>query len=729
MSSEEERSPYPFRLFYFWVGSVLQRGWKRNQDQQPMEFSDLLTLPEDESAVASHAAFKEHWAEAVRKFEALPEEKREGAVPGIFMAFVKSFPHGFVMSGIGRLLADGCTFASPFILREFINWLGKYVYVPGTNSYEGFIWAIALALLQLTMSFFNNMSFYYSAKTFAMMRSAVAVSVFEKSMSLPADHGLTGVASQLHTTDSSKFIELAFFFHQMWSSVLLIIGSLIALYFFIGYAGLIALGIIVVITPFQGAIMGMFAATRRNASLFGDRRMTAVNELVQGIRIVKFMGWEKAIMKRIQSIRSEEMGQFTKLHTLRSAMVIIMSFQPPLVSFIVFTFAHRYFDEEITATRIFPALAMLNVLRLPLAFLPMSLSKFVDFRVSLDRIARFLLTPSRETYVEFAKLDTETAVKLKNVSVEVTDSVTGDKARILNDVTLNIPKNKLTIVTGPTGSGKSTLIQAMIGEMPVTHESSVVVDGTFAYVPQEPWIVHSTVRRNIVLAEEEDIDQERYLKAVKSCQLMADLHQLKASDETMIGELGINISGGQKQRVALARSVYCKHDVVLLDDPLSAVDSHVCTSIFDEAVCGTLVGRTRVLVTHHVQFLPRADYIVLLDEGKVKFAGTYAELQSSNIDVSSLLKDDTTPSDEAEKVEKDIADLDLDDVDKAAESEAEAVSNLSLVASDTIPKAPADALMSTEQQELGGVSGATFLWYVGLLGPFMISLTVFLYLV
>jgi ATP-binding cassette subfamily C (CFTR/MRP) protein 1 len=189
-----------------------------------------------------------------------------------------------------------------------------------------------------------------------------------------------------------------------------------------------------------------------------------------------------------------------------------------------------------------------------------------------------------------------------------------------------IPRGKLTIVIGPTAGGKSTLVNAIMGEALVSADSAKVYRrGSIGFVPQEAWIMNATLRDNILMGKEHDADA--YKAAVVACQLKSDLEQLPGSDQTEIGERGINLSGGQKQRVAFARAVYSDSDIVIMDDPLSAVDPHVCGALFHACIRTALAGKTRVLVTHQQQFLEWADQVVVVAERRVVFRGSYADLQ------------------------------------------------------------------------------------------------------
>ncbi len=201
---------------------------------------------------------------------------------------------------------------------------------------------------------------------------------------------------------------------------------------------------------------------------------------------------------------------------------------------------------------------------------------------------------------------------------------------------MEVKRNSLTAVVGSVGAGKSSLIAALLGDME-KESGTVRVNGKVAYVPQQAWMVNATVENNILFSKK--ADKAKYESVIDACALRSDLDILPGGDQTEIGEKGINLSGGQKQRISLARAVYNDRDVYLLDDPLSAVDSHVGKHIFENVIGeeGMLKDKTRVLVTHAVTYLPKTDHIIVLKHGRISEQGSYAELLAKKGDFAKFL--------------------------------------------------------------------------------------------
>lgn len=201
----------------------------------------------------------------------------------------------------------------------------------------------------------------------------------------------------------------------------------------------------------------------------------------------------------------------------------------------------------------------------------------------------------------------------------------GGDETVLRDINMRVEKEKVVAVVGTVGSGKSSLVSAYLGELEKLY-GRVVTNGRIAYVSQQAWIQNATLQDNILFGKE--MDRKRYERVIEACALKPDIEMLPGGDQTEIGEKGINLSGGQKQRVSLARAVYNDADIYFLDDPLSAVDSHVGKHIFEQVVGrnGMLAKKTRLLVTHGITYLPDVDYIYVLKDGEISESGAYQEL-------------------------------------------------------------------------------------------------------
>lgn len=231
-----------------------------------------------------------------------------------------------------------------------------------------------------------------------------------------------------------------------------------------------------------------------------------------------------------------------------------------------------------------------------------------------------------------------------------------DSIVCLKDIELKIKKGEFVCIIGKVGSGKSSLLSTMCGELlelpqtMVDHfkgdgdmekelndmealgmqeemmrnsatKKAYEVNGNIAYTAQTPWIRNRTIRENIVYDKEFNLDN--YIDTVQFCEFERDIIMQREGDQTMIGDRGVTLSGGQKARLGLARALYQDKEIYLMDDPISALDAHVRSQIIKNVYFGKLKDRTRILVTHAIDFLPKADRIVFMDEGRIVCQGTY----------------------------------------------------------------------------------------------------------
>ncbi len=267
----------------------------------------------------------------------------------------------------------------------------------------------------------------------------------------------------------------------------------------------------------------------------------------------------------------------------------------------------------------FTLVAILNLVRQAFVLLPVSISFVQQYMNSFNRVQGFILQPDIAPVDELP----EPGIKIENATFRWA----GAQEPTLKNINLKGKKGDLIMVVGPVGSGKSSIISSVLGE--ITKESgTAAVGGSIAYVAQEAYIFNSSVRENIIFGK--PFDDAKYRKVLEASALMSDLAQFVAGDRTEIGERGVNLSGGQKQRVAIARALYSDADVILLDDPLSAVDAHVGKHLFKKAIRGMLSDRLVVLATNQLQYLPFADKVLFLSGGEIVAEGTFHELIKSS---------------------------------------------------------------------------------------------------
>lgn len=329
-----------------------------------------------------------------------------------------------------------------------------------------------------------------------------------------------------------------------------------------------------------------------------------MNEIVSGIQVIKLYAWEKPFEAIVKLLRIHEIKVLTHVAYVRGVFLSFAVFTERLTLYTTII-CYVLLGNVITADKAFSMAQFFNNLQLCMAIVfPLAVNVGAETLVTIQRLETFLELDERET--PRIEKGNNSEIILKQIDASWTP-----ENKTLQQVNINLPTGCMCAVVGPVGSGKTSLLQLLLGELP-PEAGNITVGGSISYASQEPWLFLSSVRKNILFGQ--TYDQNLYRRVVKVCALERDFELFPDGDKTFVGERGVSLSGGQRARINLARAVYKKADIYLLDDPLSAVDTHVGKQLFEECILGYLKGKTRILVTHQLQFLKRADHIIVLNE-------------------------------------------------------------------------------------------------------------------
>ncbi|KAL6554898.1 Canalicular multispecific organic anion transporter 2 [Orobanche gracilis] len=536
------------------------------------------------------------------------------------------------VSAVYVLVYTLASYVGPYLIDTFIQYLN------GRRSFknEGYVLVFVFSIAKLFESLSQRQWRFIGRQVGCRTRAALVALIYNKGLSLSCQSKqghTTGEIINIMSVDAERIGEFSWYMHDAWIVVIQVGLALSILYKNVGpasIAGLFAIIFVMLANVPLGKLQARFQDKLMKAK---DERMKSTSEVLKNMSILKLQAWEMKFLSKILHLRSVEEG-WLKMYLYTSAVTTFIFWGAPTFVSVVTFVACMLMGIPLELGKILSTLATFSILQGPIYKLPQTISMIVQTKVSLYRIASCLSLDDLPTYVAqklpvSSGLDTSVEVVNGNFSWD-----TSSNNPTLTNINFRVPRGMRVAICGEVGSGKSSVISCILGEIPKI--SGVVrIFGRKAYVAQSPWIQSGTIKENILFGT--DMDRHRYDRVVEACSLNKDLDILAFGDQTVIGERGINLSGGQKQRIQIARAIYQDADIYLFDDPFSAVDAHTGTHLFNECIMGLLVSKTVIFVTHQVEFLPHADLILVMKDGKIKQAGKYNDILELGSDFMELV--------------------------------------------------------------------------------------------
>ncbi|XP_032237842.2 ATP-binding cassette sub-family C member 4 isoform X2 [Nematostella vectensis] len=650
----------PSSLTFWWMNDLLKLG-----SQQPLESTDLYPLLGEDQTKQVTDKLKEEWARS--SSDKSSSDKCHG--PGgwrLLRALFRLSPwylYGYIFTT--GLVAAICNICQPVFIGLLLSGLMR---LPGSHPGMLYVYAAGLCISALTRVLILH-QFMYNAWLMAMRwRAATMGLLFNKILRLSQttiNDVTTGYIVNLISGDVQRFdpvvCQMALFVQGLFE-IAAVTGLLV---YTVGVQSLAGIAFLVILVFYYCGMGRLCVYLRNRIAKIADERLGLMNAVLAGVRTVKMYAWELPFKDRVSRIRRQE----TYFYRLKAG--VLATFQTFLytcqsIAVFITLLVLIATGVSLDTFNVFMLLALVNTIRSAVSWNIAEGANYLgDFLSALHRIQNFLevkeLKKKKQTYFldvdpknddvprqegEFSdvndnkeddsevflsevpqiSLDEEANKKPYHVTMkDVTCFWNGEVAPSLSHVTLELRNSDLVLVTGPVGCGKTSLLSAILGELSV-RKGDLSVNGRAVYVPQCPWVYSGTVRENVLFGKK--YQQWKYQVVVRACDLEKDLNEFPDRDLTTIGEHGVLLSGGQRTRIGLARALYADADIYLLDDPLSSVDAKVGRHIFDECVCGILKDKTRVLVTHQLQYLKGADHVVVMNAGSVAFEGTYEELRA-----------------------------------------------------------------------------------------------------
>ena len=612
--------------------------------------------------------------------------------PSLIKAIAKTFWREYAVLGFIQFFNDIVVRLSQ---PMFLGWLLDYFSPTSVTTREtAFLHAGGLVTLSAISAITINQYILGSFANGMKVRVATCSLIYRKSLKLSSTAlGNTSVGKvvNLLSNDVSRFDIVSVFIHSMWLAPLLTIIVGILLYNEVGVPGVIGMVVIAIVTPIQSYTGKLSSVFRLQTALRTDERVRLMDEIINGIQVIKLYAWEKSFKKLIYFARDKELKVIKKSSYVRALYMTFMLFTTRSALFCTMM-SIVVLGDELTASKVFVISSYFAIMSTVMSqMFVRGIAEIAEALVAMKRLQNFLELEEKESFDmpkskeklmnDFARngekiekenlitsettLPINVALSLKNVSCRwktVEESLKApakrknkktkeipkvsenenrfdenDEKFTLSNVSLEVKSGILVGVFGHVGAGKSSLLQAILHELP-TEAGSIVTKGKLSFATQEPWVFSGSIRQNILFGEE--MDKERYDEVVSACALKKDFEMFPFGDQTLIGERGSSLSGGQKARLSLARALYRKADIYLLDDPLSAVDAHVGKHLFEQCISiHGFLGRqhaTIILVTHQVHFLKSANWVVMMKDGQIERQGRAEDLANAGIDLMKI---------------------------------------------------------------------------------------------
>ncbi|WWC95482.1 hypothetical protein V866_002346 [Kwoniella sp. B9012] len=682
------------RFFLNWAGPSIRVAWSRGLEADDLyDLTPELHTRLSGDTLESHYMRRVPPAFRPEKYKATGSAKSRSYDRSLFKAIYHTVWKSWWFMVMIKLVALALRAYVPLLMKDLLtqisrahDWYHGIAAPAGTDGLMppasvGYMLAIGLGIWAMI---FGSSSLLYFANwriklTGKLLNSALTCMISRKAMRLSGRSKLRMTDGRITTMVSvdTAFIEAAVDQStEIICTPAQIIASLSFLLWELGWSGLVGLGVILLVIPLKAIIFKRISKIRRMQNEVVDERVRLLSEVLHNIRAVKLYAYESCFGQRISDMRANELKRFRSNNIIASGLSALMSFIPTLAAISTFI-VYALMDHKLDAAIIFSSLQYFNNLSNPISYTPQVLTTLSQATTCIARINELLLSeeldrelkaepscpfaidaqgdfqfvdlltksdelpkiPQKPAFIQafdaFRKLFEKNTARTGYIRIDNQPSEPFHEASVpfsILDIDLKIPRGALTCVVGRVGTGKTSLFSALVNEMKQV-KGHTRLGGSISYVPQQAWVQSGSIRDNVTFfADSQHVDLRRVAEVIDACGLRSDVEAWPDKELTIIGERGVTLSGGQRQRLSIARAAYEQSDIVLLDDPLSAVDAHVAHHLLDQCVLkGPMAGRTRVLVTHHLDVLPHADLVLVMDRdqsgnGRIIQKGRYEDL-------------------------------------------------------------------------------------------------------
>uniref|UniRef100_A0A8C2HEW1 ATP-binding cassette, sub-family C (CFTR/MRP), member 8b n=1 Tax=Cyprinus carpio TaxID=7962 RepID=A0A8C2HEW1_CYPCA len=632
---------------YWWMNTFITSAHKR-----PIDLKTIGKLPISMRALTNFQRLR-------KAFDA------QAGSRWIWLALRQAFGRPLVLSITFRFIADLLGFAGPLCISGIVHHissdnhsvklLGVHFISSEAFLANAYVLAVLLFLALLLQRTFLQASYYVAIETGIKLRAAIQTKIYHKIMRLCTSNMSMGDMTtaqicSLVARDTNHLMWFFFLCPNLWAMPVQIVMGVLLLYSLLGVSALIGATVIVILAPLQYFVATRLSRAQKSTLEYTSERLKKTNELLRGIKLLKLYAWEHIFRSSVEETRRQELRNL-RTFALYTSLSIFMNAAIPIAAVLTVNF-------DLSPAVAFGSLSLFHILVTPLFLLSSVLHSTVKALVSVQKLSEFLGSTEIEIDQDPVVQTTATDNNNSNIKSVVRSASCSSPAIVngyftwtqgcptLSNIDIKVPFGQLTMIVGQVGCGKSSLLLAALGEMQkisgnitwnkaqyMSGRQSILTAcvfrkrGSVAYASQRPWLLNATVEENILF--DMAPNEKRYKEVIEVCQLQPDIDTLPQGDQTVIGERGIILSGGQRQRICVARALYQHTNVVFLDDPFSALDIHLSDHLMREGILKLLrqEKRTVVLVTHKLQYLPHADWIIAMRDGTVQTQGTLKDIQ------------------------------------------------------------------------------------------------------
>ncbi|XP_019264239.1 PREDICTED: putative ABC transporter C family member 15 isoform X2 [Nicotiana attenuata] len=555
-------------------------------------------------------------------------KEKDGATnPSIYKAIYVFARKKAAINALFAVISAGSSYVGPYLMDDFVNFLNEKK-LRGLQS--GYLLALAFCCAKMVETTTQRQWMFGARQLSLRLRAALISHIYQKGLALSSQSHQSYTSGEIinyMSVDVERITDFIWHLNSIWMLPIQISLAIYVLHMNLGNGALVALGATLIVMTANVPLTRIQKGYQTKIMESKDERMKSTSEILRNMKTIKLQAWDSYYLQKLEILRKVEHNWLWKSLRLSALSDFFFWGSPAFISVATFS-GCVMMGIPLTAGRVLSALATFRMLQDPIFNLPDLLNVIARGKVSADRVASYLQEDEiQPDAVEFVpKAETQYGVEIKSGRFSW-DTESGTPPT-LDGIELQAKRGMKVAICGTVGSGKSSLLSCVLGEMPKL-SGNVKISGEVAYVPQSPWILSGNIKENILFGK--PYESVKYDRTVEACALKKDFELFPAGDLTEIGERGINMSGGQKQRIQIARAAYQDADIYLLDDPFSAVDAHTGTHLFQECLRGVLKDKTILYVTHQVEFLPAADLILVMQNGRIAQAGTFEELLKQNI--------------------------------------------------------------------------------------------------